>query len=134
MHPIKSRILIVHENQTVAKNIANILVPADYTAFIALTGQSALDLFENDPQINIILCDSKLQSTETLKLSKQLLHYQTGQRPVCIILLQEDSDPDMALLAVKAGVFDFLSHPTSPLIFYTVLTKQSKTLNTASWN
>ena len=114
MHPTKSRILIVHENQTVAQNIASILPPADYTAFIALNGPFALDLFENDPQINIILCDSKLQSTEALKLSKQLLHSQTDQRPVCIILLQEESDPDMALLAFKAGVFDFLFHPTSP--------------------
>jgi len=114
MHPTKSRILIVHENQTVAQNIANILAPADYTVLIALTGQFAIDLFENDPQINIILCDSKLQSTEALKLSKQFLHYQTDQRPVCIILLQEDTNPDMALLAFKAGVFDFLSHPTSP--------------------
>ncbi|HHZ70347.1 MAG TPA: response regulator [Methylococcaceae bacterium] len=114
MHPTKSRILIVHENQTVAQNIANILAPADYTVLIALTGQFALDLFENNPQINIILCDSDLQSTEALKLSKQLLHYQTDQRPICIILLQEYSNPDLALLAFKAGVFDFLSHPTSP--------------------
>jgi len=114
MAPSKQQILIIHEDPIVAQNIADILTPANYTTFITLTGQHALDVFENNPKLNIILCDSTLQSIQALKLSQHFLRSQTEQRSICIILLQEDSNPDNALLAFNSGVFDFLSYPTSP--------------------
>ena len=105
--PIKTRILIVEDDQLLGDSLARALKRADYAVVSAATGAEALSHME-EKGIHLALIDMRLPDTDGVSLMNEI-HSQEPDVP--IIIMTAYSDVQVAVEAMKAGAADYLQKP-----------------------
>ena len=108
----KVRVLVVDDEERLRKLVRDFLVKEDYEVLEAFDGQEALDVFDEHPDIALILLDvmmPRLNGFDTLKEIRK-----TSQVPV--IMLTAKSEEEDELNGFSLGVDEYISKPFSPKV------------------
>lgn len=100
-------ILIVEDEHTLAKNMCLFLRNAGFEARVAETGKAAMKELDNYKP-DIVLLDYRLPDTNGLTLISKI--HSVDSR-ICIIMITGEGDVQLAVNAMKAGAYDYLSKP-----------------------
>jgi DNA-binding response OmpR family regulator len=108
--PLKSKVLIVDDDSTMAKFLSSYLLRRNFEVSTAATGEEAIRMFRVvDPVI--VLLDVAMQGMsglETLERVKQI------KPDVSVIMISGQNDPDVIFRASKLGADDYLAKPFEP--------------------
>ncbi len=108
----KVRVLVVDDEERLRKLVRDFLIKEDYEVLEAFDGQEALEMFEEHPDIALILLDvmmPRLNGFDTLKEIRK-----TSDVPV--IMLTAKSEEDDELTGFSLGVDEYISKPFSPKV------------------
>jgi CheY-like chemotaxis protein len=105
-----SRVLLVDDNQAVARSLAALLRGEGYEPVIFLTGAPAMEYCRNHCP-DIALIDIHLPDISGLELSRQIRNCHGVRLP--IIILSGDTSMDMLKTLPQSGASYFLSKPIS---------------------
>jgi two-component system C4-dicarboxylate transport response regulator DctD len=105
-----SSVLVVDDDEMVAKSIGQWLTLNGFTPTLATSGADALARLAAD-DIDIVLTDVRMPGQDGFSLLKAVRQL----RPATpVIMLTGHGDVPMAVEALKAGAFDFLTKPHDP--------------------
>ncbi len=108
----KVRVLVVDDEERLRKLVRDFLTKEDYEVLEAYDGQEALEVFDEHPDIALILLDvmmPRLNGFDTLKEIRK-----SSQVPV--IMLTAKSDEEDELNGFALGVDEYISKPFSPKV------------------
>ncbi|MDA8794050.1 chemotaxis-specific protein-glutamate methyltransferase CheB [Bacteriovoracaceae bacterium] len=105
-----SKILMVDDSlvfRTILKNCIRQLDIAEQ-AFTAVNGRSALDIFENHPDIDLIICDLEMPVMDGVTFVKKLREI-NKETPVLILSNQSIGGVNLTFKALEIGANEFIS-------------------------
>lgn len=107
-HPIPPpHILIMEDEPSVANGVKMVLTEEGYAVDLAMTGQSALDLFFNNG-FDLLVADLKLPDIDGMEVIKQV----KAKRPETeVVVITGYASVYSAVDAMKLGTFDYLPKP-----------------------
>jgi DNA-binding NtrC family response regulator len=100
-------ILIVEDEQTLAKNMRRYLENAEFEVEVASSGNQALEALEQFKP-DVILLDYRLPDIDGVELLARLRHLDARTR---IIMITGEGNIQVAVQAMKAGAYDYLTKP-----------------------
>ena len=106
------KILVVDDESRMRKLIKDFLVAKDYKVVEAANGQEALNLFETDTSINLIILDVMMPVLDGWSTLREIR--KTSQIPV--IMLTARGEERDELFGFELGVDEYISKPFSPKI------------------
>ena len=107
---MKGKILIVDDEATARKSLADILRLEDYNVTVAENGQAALERLEAD-QFDLMLLDIKMPGMSGVEVLKKSVSISPD---VKVILLTAHGSLESAIEAIRQGAHDYLLKPASP--------------------
>ena len=108
----KVRVLVVDDEERLRKLVRDFLIKEDYEVLEAYDGQEALEVFEEHPDIALILLDvmmPRLNGFDTLKEIRK-------RSDVPVIMLTTKSEEEDELNGFALGVDEYISKPFSPKV------------------
>jgi DNA-binding NtrC family response regulator len=102
------KLLLVDDRIRSLKGLAAILEDEGYQVLNAESGEKALDLFEAQPDIDVVLADLKMHGMDGLELFRRMK--ERGAGPAFVIMTAYGSVRS-AVQALKEGVTDYLIKP-----------------------
>lgn len=102
-----TRVLIIDDEETLARNIRTYLTRHGYEARIAGSGEeglAALDSFNPD----LVLLDFQLPGMDGLEILRRI---RTAARHVKVVMMTAHGGVPVAVDAMKAGAYDYLTKP-----------------------
>ena len=106
------KILVVDDEARMRKLIKDFLVAKDYKVIEAANGQEALNLFETDTSINLIILDVMMPVLDGWSTLREIR--KSSQIPV--IMLTARGEERDELFGFELGVDEYISKPFSPKI------------------
>ena len=102
-------VLIIDDEQTLARNIATFLARHGYDARVATSGEEGLQLY---PQFrpDVVLLDHNLPGISGLET---LVRLRALDAAACVVLITGFGGVEVAVQAMKSGAADYLSKPVS---------------------
>ncbi len=100
-------ILIVEDEQVLAKNMRLFLQNAGFDVHVANTGQQAMEELETFKP-DVILLDYRLPDTNGVDLLGQIRNLDSSIR---VIMITGEGNVQIAVQAMKAGAYDYLAKP-----------------------
>ncbi len=104
-----TRILIMEDDETIAKGLAMILSDENYSVKVANDGQAALDAFKEE-DFNLLIADIRLPDMNGMDVIKQVQQHTPDTKFIVITGFVSTS---VAVDAMNTGVIDFLPKPFS---------------------
>ena len=115
-------ILLAEDNQLNQKLAQFILTKAGYQLDIVNNGQEALDLFLSDPdRFNLILMDINMPLMDGREATKKIRD--AGYRDIPIIAMTADAMKEDRLLALEAGMSDYVTKPIKREVIFSIIRK-----------
>ena len=113
-------ILIVEDNIDNKEYIEELLYNTGVIILSASNGAEALELFHNNPTINLVLMDIQLPDTNGHILTQTM----KNANPKLIVIAQTAyTTPEDKNACITAGCNDFLEKPIHPRIFFNTISK-----------
>lgn len=106
----KPSVFIVDDEIDVLQSLTLVFESNGYKVLAASTGKSAVEMFGNDP-VPVIVCDYSLPDTQGMELFRKFNEILPDSQ---MIIMTGRGTIDLAVKAMKAGVFDFLTKPVDP--------------------
>jgi len=106
------KILVVDDESRMRKLVKDFLVKKDYMVVEAENGQQALDLFYEDKEISLIICDVMMPLIDGWEVVKEIRTYSK----IPIIMLTAKGEERDELNGFELGVDEYISKPFSPKI------------------
>ena len=111
------QILIMEDEESVAKGLEMVLSDEGYTVDLAQTGRGALNSFNRKP-FDLLIADLRLPDIDGMEVIKQVKH----NRPnTGVIVITGYSTVPSAVEAMKLGVHDYLPKPFTEDEFMSVV-------------
>jgi len=104
-----TRILIMEDDETVAKGVAMVLSDGNYSVKVANDGQAAIDAFKEE-DFNLLIADIRLPDMNGMDVIKQVQRQTPDTKFIVITGFVSTS---VAVDAMNTGVADFLPKPFS---------------------
>lgn len=104
---MKSRILVVDDEELIRWSLRSSLEKADYKVFEAESSIEALKIIENE-EINLVILDIVLQNENGLDILKQIKDFDNN---IQVIMMTAYGSVETAVEAMKCGALDYLSKP-----------------------
>src|SRR5512141_1233654 len=106
----KTRVLIVDDDESMAKYLESYLSRRNYDVSTANSGEEAIRMFRvYDPTLVLLdLAMSGMSGIDALERMKQI------KPDVSVIMLSAHSNPEMIFKASKLGADDYISKPFEP--------------------
>jgi len=104
-----TRILIMEDDETIAKGLAMILSDENYSVKVANDGQAALDAVKEE-DFNLLIADIRLPDMNGMDVIKQVQRHTPDTKFIVITGFVSTS---VAVDAMNTGVIDFLPKPFS---------------------
>ena len=104
-----TRILIMEDDESIAKGLAMILSDENYSVKVANDGQAALDAFKEE-DFNLLIADIRLPDMNGMDVIKQVQQQTPDTKFIVITGFVSTS---VAVDAMNTGVIDFLPKPFS---------------------
>ncbi len=103
----KSSILIIDDEEEIARQLKRTLQKEGYIVFVANNGKKGLEIIETN-KIDVVVTDIMMEDIngiEVLKKAKTLYHDIEG------IMITGFQDRDFAIKSLRAGAFDYITKP-----------------------
>jgi DNA-binding NtrC family response regulator len=100
-------VLLVDDNRSLLEGMAEALAQEEISVSLAETAKEALDAFDKR-DFAVVVCDLKLPDTSGLDVLKTLKERDAG---IHVILITAHGSVDIAVEAMQAGAFDFVTKP-----------------------
>ena len=104
-------ILIVDDYESVLEFITFLLSSMGYKVYPCKCAKEALSVISKNHEINVVLSDIRMPDINGLELL-QMINDKNFHSPV--ILMTAYADVEMAIDAIKKGVYDFINKPLTP--------------------
>ncbi len=106
------KILVVDDESRMRKLVKDFLVKKNYEVIEAADGSEALDIFFDDREIALVICDVMMPKIDGWQVCKEIREYSK----VPIIMLTAKGDERDELQGFELGVDEYISKPFSPKI------------------
>lgn len=106
------KILVVDDEGRMRKLVRDFLVKKDYIVLEAENGEKALEIFENEEDISLIILDIMMPKLDGWQVCKAI----RKESKVPIIMLTAKAEEQDELLGFELGVDEYISKPFSPKI------------------
>ncbi len=113
-----SAILLVDDDPQITRSLGQWLELSDFIVQVASSADEAEAIMESGKPIDVVLSDVRMPGRDGLDLLRALRQRDTG---LPVVMLSGHADVPMAVEALKAGAFDFLTKPADPERVVTVL-------------
>ena len=100
-----AKILIVDDDDSVRQSVAMILRYARHEIVEAGDGRRGLHALEQDPAIDVVLCDVKMPQMDGIECLSRMLELRTD---LPVIMISGHGNIETAVEATKRGAFDFI--------------------------
>ncbi len=104
------RILLVDDEEVAHKSIGAFLQDLGYKVLIAENGKQALDIFQKEDGIGLVISDVKMPVMDGMELLKSICNQ---ERRVPVILISAYGDANFASQAVRQGACEYLEKPVN---------------------
>jgi two-component system response regulator AtoC len=104
------KILVVDDEESVRKMITVLLQKEGYQVSSAKNGKEALE-FLDESGFDLVLCDVRMPGMDGLELLERA---QTAYPGTTIVMMSAFGTVDLAVEAMKAGAYDYISKPFKP--------------------
>jgi DNA-binding NtrC family response regulator len=102
-----ARVLVVDDEPQLRRSLARIFLARGFDVLTAEDGQAALAMLETTP-IDVMLCDVMMPGMSGLDV---LGRAKERHAAVQVVMMTAHGDIDMAVAALRAGAYDFLTKP-----------------------
>ena len=106
------KILLVDDEARMRKLVKDFLKKKDFVVIEAADGEEALDIFFNDKDISLVICDVMMPRINGFEVVKEIRQYSK----VPIIMLTAKGEESDELTGFDLGVDEYISKPFSPKI------------------
>lgn len=106
------KILVVDDESRMRKLVRDFLVKQNYEVIEAADGSEALDLFFEDKDIALVICDVMMPKIDGWQVCREIREYSK----VPIIMLTAKGEERDELQGFELGVDEYISKPFSPKI------------------
>ncbi len=106
------KILVVDDESRMRKLVKDFLRREGYEVIEAADGEEALDIFFEEKNINLIICDVMMPKIDGFEVVKEIRQYSN----VPIIMLTAKGEENDELNGFDLGVDEYISKPFSPKI------------------
>jgi len=116
-------LLVAEDNDDTRLLISESLKKTGINLLFAVNGIEAVELFQSNPSINLVLMDAMMPEKsgfEATRVIKQI------NPEVPVVMLTAYVGPDSIKQAVASGCNDYLSKPIKPGVLLSVIEKWSK--------
>ncbi|MDR0621986.1 MAG: response regulator, partial [Deltaproteobacteria bacterium] len=130
-------ILVVDDEPNYRMIIGDILGNEGYEVVEAGSGAEALELFRNNPEIDMVMTDITMPGGDGMEL---LTKIKSERNEVPVVMMTAHNDTRLAVEAIKKGAFDYLTKPydnadllrcVAKALEVSSLARQNKALNAA---
>jgi len=104
-------ILIVDDEVNVAAELADAAEDEGYTVHKANSAAAAVAILLEHDEIGVMISDIRMPDCDGLELTRRVLDGRNDTRALEVILITGHATLDDAVLAVRAGAFDFVRKP-----------------------
>jgi DNA-binding NtrC family response regulator len=118
----KKKIFIVDDEPEILDSLSIIFAERGYEAITATSGAEAVEKFSAEP-VPVILCDNALPDVQGIEL---LDRFRSSLPEVQMIMVTGKGTIDIAVTAMKVGVFDFITKPVSPEHLFQLVVRASQ--------
>ena len=108
----KLKVLVVDDEARMRKLVRDFLVKKEYEVIEAENGEQALDIFETQGDISLIILDIMMPKIDGWQVCKTI----RKESKVPIIMLTAKSEEHDELMGFELGVDEYISKPFSPKI------------------
>jgi len=106
------KILVVDDETRMRKLVRDFLIRSDFEVIEASDGVEAIERFEENPDVSLIILDVMMPRKDGYETLKEI----RSQSKVPVIMLTAKSDETDELLGFKYGVDEYITKPFSPKI------------------
>lgn len=106
------KILVVDDEDRMRKLVKDFLVKKDFEVIEAGNGLEALDLFYDNPDISLIICDVMMPKMDGWQVCREV----RKQSKVPFVMLTARGEEHDELLGFELGVDEYITKPFSPKI------------------
>ncbi len=109
---MEQKILVVDDEQRMRKLVKDFLVREDFQVLEAADGESAVDIFLKEKNIDLVILDVMMPKMDGWQVCREIRQYSK----VPIIMLTARGSEDDELRGFELGVDEYISKPFSPKI------------------
>lgn len=105
-----SHALVVDDSRVALKHMETLLKRFNFKVLSAATGDAAVTIFNENPDIRLVICDYNMPDMQGTELCK-LIRTKKNREQVCIIGVSAYGNQTLSAQFLKAGASDFLVKP-----------------------
>ncbi|MHC5349413.1 response regulator transcription factor [Pseudomonas sp. A46] len=111
MDPEACTLLVVDDEYEIVVELQELLESNGYRCIGCTSGADALQHFQSDPSIGLILCDLHMPQMDGIALVRQLERLGTPDHPFEAIIFTGQAESGDVIAAMRAGVADYYQKP-----------------------
>jgi len=104
---MKPAIFIVDDDEVMRQTLSDVFTKRDYEVFSTETGREAIASIHRQP-IDLVLLDIRLPDMDGIAVLKKIKEIDTD---LMVIMMTAYSDVQTAVMAMKAGAYDYINKP-----------------------
>ncbi|MGE0090371.1 MAG: ATP-binding protein [Bacteroidales bacterium] len=116
----KRKILLAEDEPANIIYLEEVLKPTGANIFKAINGKQAVDIYKENPEIDIVIMDIKMPEMDGYEASEKI---KSINKNVPIVSQTAYALPDEREKAAKAGIDDYLTKPIKPTALLTIINK-----------
>ena len=105
------KVLVVDDQPLIVEELCEFLESSGYRCVPCESSRQALECFNRDPEISLVLCDLHMPDMDGIQLVQELQRLAGKQRVFEAIMLTGQSDKQDVIKAMRAGIADYYQKP-----------------------
>ncbi|MAC00012.1 MAG: DNA-binding response regulator [Pseudomonadaceae bacterium] len=111
LHYGAAKLLIVDDDPIIVDELSEYLGACGYACQVSHSAEHAIELFQQDPAIGIVLSDLHMPGLDGLQLIQELERLSAGERIFEAVIFTGQSESSDVIAAMRAGIADYHQKP-----------------------